>query len=121
MSSKIVLDSRLGVGSLRHDLVRYGAAIGTAAAFSAVQVFIIPRQLDVSTYGQYRLFLLFVNYFGLLQFGIGDGAFLRWAGRPAGDIVREWKHIGRWMVGIHLVILTVVAMVSLYVDPVTRL
>lgn len=110
-----------GAGRVRHDLARYGAAIAIAAAFSAVQVFVIPRRLDVATYGQYRLFLLFVNYLGLLQFGIGDGAFMRWAGRPVGAIAWEWRRVGRSMVGIQLAILAATAVASMFVDPLTRL
>src|SRR5262245_25767869 len=48
-ASDLVLGSQL-----RHDLGRFGAATMAAAAFGAVQLFIIPRRVDVETYGAYR-------------------------------------------------------------------
>ena len=67
----------------------------------AVQVFLIPRRLDVLTYGHYRLFLAYVTYLGLLQFGLVDGAFVRWAGRPRGLIRREWPRVAGWLLAMN--------------------
>ncbi|MEP7002117.1 MAG: hypothetical protein ABI969_16630, partial [bacterium] len=96
-------------------------AIGVAVALSAVQVFVIPRRLDVATYGQYRLFLLFVNYFGLVGFGLSEGAFLRWAGRRSGEIAWEWRVVARWMVALQLGIVAISAVVAVFVDPLLRI
>ena len=120
MRPKLVQGTVIRPGRLRHDLAKYGAAIGMTVALSAVQVFVIPRRLDVPTYGQYRLFLLFVNYFGLVQFGLSEGAFLRWAGRPSGEIAWEWRRIARWMLTLQLVIVGVAAAISLFAEPLIR-
>ncbi len=114
MAQKLASDTDRGTGTLRRDIGRYGAAIASATVFSAVQVFVIPRRLDVETYGQYRLFLLFVNYFGLIQFGLSEGGFLRWAGRPRGQIAWEWQQVTRWIFLIHapVIILAVIGAVA---------
>ena len=83
-------DSTLG-----GDILRYGAAIALALGFSVVQVFVIPRRMSVETYGEYRVFLLYIGYLGLLHFGLVDGAFLRWVGRPIPLIRDEWPRVFR--------------------------
>jgi O-antigen/teichoic acid export membrane protein len=104
------------------DLVRFGLAIAAATVFSAVQLFVVPRRVDVATYGHYRLFLLYVSYCGLLHAGVADGAFLRWAGRPARVIREEWKTVGRWLLAMHVIMLVVATGASLVVGtPLTRL
>lgn len=82
------------------DVARYGSAVLLAAAFSAVQVFVVPRRLDVATFGEYRLFLVYVGYLGALHLGLADGAFLRWVGRPAGAIGAEWRRVARWLLAL---------------------
>lgn len=95
----------LGGKAPGRDLARFGTAIFIAASFSAVQVFVIPRKLDLATYGQYRLFLVYAGYLGLLHFGLADGAFLRWAGRRPAAIGRDWKQIGQWLLATQALII----------------
>ncbi|HEX3867982.1 MAG TPA: hypothetical protein VHV78_14570, partial [Gemmatimonadaceae bacterium] len=89
------------------DLARFGFAILLASAFGAIQVFVIPSRLDIVTYGEYRLFLVYVGYVGLLHFGLADGAFLRWAGQPAGAIRQETSSVATRLAAISLGILAV--------------
>ncbi|MDB4915864.1 MAG: hypothetical protein JWM95_3508 [Gemmatimonadetes bacterium] len=111
----------LGAATPGRDLVRFGVAIFVASTFSAVQMFVIPRRLDVATYGHYRLFLMYVGYAGLLHFGLADGAFLRWAGRQPGIIAREWRQIGRWLLAVQGVVLLVALVTTLATaDPFAR-
>jgi hypothetical protein len=77
---------KLDAGTVGRDIVRYGTAIFLTVALGVVQLFVIPRRVDMATYGAYRLFLVYAAYVGILHFGLADGAFLRWAGRPAGVI-----------------------------------
>ena len=105
-------DSWRGAQTAGKDLLRFGIAIFVAAGFSAVQVFVIPRLLDVTTYGQYRLFLVYVGYVGLLHFGLADGAFLRWVGQPASRIAREYPVILRWLVAIHVVLIALAGVIA---------
>jgi hypothetical protein len=58
--------------------VRFGFALVLASALSVVQLFVIPRRLDLVEYGQYRFFLVYASYLGVLHFGLVDGAFVRW-------------------------------------------
>ena len=103
----------LGAEAPGQDLVRFGLSVVVAAAFSAVQVFVIPRRLDLATYGHYRLFLVYVAYIELLNLGLADGAFLRWAGRQPAVIAREWRLIGRWLLTGQLLVLAVAGLVAL--------
>jgi O-antigen/teichoic acid export membrane protein len=86
--------------SLGRDIARFGTAITLTVALGAVQVFVLPRRLDLATYGEYRLFLVYVAYFGVLHLGLADGAFVRWAGRAPGEIHREWRRAFWWMLAM---------------------
>lgn len=90
---------------VRRDLRRFGSATILAAAIGAVQLFVIPRRLDVATYGAYRVFLVYVGYLGLLHLGLADGAFLRWVGQSPAAIRREWHAVLRWIVVLHAAIM----------------
>ena len=82
-------------------------------ALGAVQVFVIPRRLDINTYGEYRLFLVYMAYVGVLHFGFADGAFLRWSGRAPDEIHDEWKRLIRWMAGMQGAIAAVAGAIAL--------
>ena len=110
----------LGAAAPGRDLVRFGISIAIAAAFSTVQLFVIPRRLDLVTYGLYRLFLVYVAYLEVLNFGIADGAFLRWAGRTPRFIGREWRVIGRWLLTIQLALVCVALLVAAFMAPTTQ-
>ena len=97
-------DPRWLGGAPGRDLTRFGLSIAIAAAFSTAQAFLIPRQLDLVTFGQYRMFLVYVGFLEVLNFGLADGAFLRWAGRPPSAIGREWRTVGRWLLAIQLAV-----------------
>jgi O-antigen/teichoic acid export membrane protein len=105
-------DAWRGAQTAGKDLLRFGIAIFVAAGFSALQVFVIPRLLDVTTYGHYRLFLVYVSYLAIFHLGIADGAFLRWVGRPAGIIAREWPLVFRWLILTHGALLIVAGIVA---------
>ena len=117
MRTKIASDTWRGAATAGRDLVRFGVAISIAAGFSAVQVFVIPRLLDVTTYGEYRLFLVYVGYIALAHLGLADGAFLRWVGRPPSEIGREWRTITRWLLALHGAILVAACAVAMLLPP----
>lgn len=85
-------DQAPGFGS---DVVRFGTAILFVLALNVVQVFIVPRRLGIEAFGEYRVFLLYIGYLGVLHLGLVDGAFLRWVGRPLSLIRREWPIVLR--------------------------
>jgi O-antigen/teichoic acid export membrane protein len=74
---------------------------------------VVPRKLDVATYGEYRLFLVYAGYLGLLHVGLADGAFVRWAGCAPGLIRREAPAVARWLLAIQGSALAVAAFVAL--------
>ncbi len=111
----------LGADAPGRDVVRFGVAVGFAAVFSSVQLFVIPRRVDMATYGHYRLFLVYVTYLGLLHVGLADGSFLRWAGLRAEAIRREWRVVGRWLLAMQAVVLALALVAALFIgQPLTR-
>ncbi len=98
--------------SLGRDIARFGTAIAITVALGAVQVFVIPRRLDVTTFGEYRVFLVYFPYFGLLHFGLADGAFVRWAGRAPGEIHREWRRLFVWVLALEVALLIAVTLAA---------
>ncbi len=95
-------DSAPGFGS---DVIRFGTAILLVLALNVVQVFIVPRRLGVEAFGEYRVFLLYIGYLGVLHLGLVDGAFLRWVGRPLSLIRREWPVVLRRLALMQLPVL----------------
>jgi O-antigen/teichoic acid export membrane protein len=95
------------------DIVRFGTAVTLVVALGAVQVFVIPRRLELSTYGEYRLFLVYVGYIGVLHFGFADGAFVRWSGMAPGRIHGEWRRLIGWMLAVEGAVLAVAATAAL--------
>lgn len=47
---------------------------------SSVITFIVPKFLEVDSYGYFQLYLFYVSYIGFFHFGWCDGVFLRYAG-----------------------------------------
>ncbi|MGH7618226.1 MAG: hypothetical protein ACREPM_13450 [Gemmatimonadaceae bacterium] len=92
------------------DVVRFGAAIVLVLVLNVVPVFVVPRRLSVEAYGEFRVFLLYIGYLGVLHFGIVDGAFLRWVGRPLSLIRREWPAVLRRLLVLHLPVLGLAAL-----------
>jgi len=82
-------------------------------ALGAVQVFVIPRRLDITTYGEYRLFIVYIAYIGVLHFGFADGAFVRWSGRAPAVIHSEWRRLIGWMLGMQAALAALAGLISL--------
>lgn len=89
------------------DVLRFGTAVLLVLALNVVQVFIVPRRLSVAAFGEYRVFLLYIGYLGVLHLGLVDGAFLRWVGRPRSLIRVEWPTVLRRLVLMQLPMLAV--------------
>ena len=87
------------------DAVRFGTAVAAAVALGVVQLFVIPRRLDVAAFGAWRVFLVYAGYLGALHLGLADGAFLRWAGWPARVVAREWPRVAAWVLAVHALLL----------------
>lgn len=47
---------------------------------SSMITFIVPKFLNVESYGYFQLYLFYINYIGFFHFGWCDGVFLRYAG-----------------------------------------
>jgi O-antigen/teichoic acid export membrane protein len=112
---------KLGSRTVGRDIVRYGTAVFLTVALGVVQLFVIPRRVDMATYGAYRLFLVYAAYVGVLHLGLADGAFLRWAGRPANVIHHEWNRVAGWIVAIGIAALIVALVVGAFLTPLPRL
>jgi O-antigen/teichoic acid export membrane protein len=102
------------------DVLRYGAAVAVAVALGAVQVFVLPRRLDLATYGEYRFFLIYYGYIGILHFGLADGAFVRWAGMPRGTVRAEWPRVLAWMIALQGVMVALAVGLGTAAPPLER-
>ncbi len=92
---------RTGATTLGGDIAQFGTAVFLSVVLGVVQLFVVPRRLDLVTYGQYRLFLVFVGYLGVVHLGIVDGAFVRWAGRAPAVVREEWRRVASWLLAMH--------------------
>jgi O-antigen/teichoic acid export membrane protein len=103
------LDGRQPAPRFGSDVLRFGSAVAFALLLNVAQVFIVPRRLSVEAYGEFRVFLLYIGYFGVFHLGLVDGAFLRWVGRPLPIIRSEWPNVVRWLLVMQLPALAGVA------------
>lgn len=58
-------------------------------AISFCNGFIIPKYLSIPSYAQYKTFLLYTSYVGILHFGFIDGVYIRYGGKNLEDINRK--------------------------------
>jgi len=72
----------------RHAVIHTAMNLG-ALACSGALAFVLPRFLNVSDYGYYRIFLLYGSFAGVLHLGFLDGLLLRWAARPVTRLRNE--------------------------------
>ena len=89
------------------DVLRFGTAVLLVVALNAVPVFIVPRRLSVEAFGEFRVFLLYIGYLGVLHFGVVDGAFLRWVGSPVSLLRREWPIVLKRLLILQVPVLAV--------------
>lgn len=98
------------------DASRFGSAMVVTTLLGVVQVFAIPKLLDVHTFGAYRIFLVYFGYAGLLHAGMADGAFLRWAGRPLASVRGEWRVVLRWIAALQIAAIAIAATAAQLID-----
>lgn len=51
--------------------------------------FVLPKLMSVESFGNYRIFMLYGTYAGLLHFGFVDGILFKYGGKNIDDIKRE--------------------------------
>ncbi|HEX3351887.1 MAG TPA: hypothetical protein VHS34_03625 [Terriglobales bacterium] len=83
---------------ISRDLLVMGAGTLLGVLFGILQVFLIPRLVDVRNYGYWRLFYLYASYAGLLHIGMADGALLSWVGKPLDFIGRDLPTALRFLI-----------------------
>jgi len=83
---------------LTRDLIVMASGTMLGALFGVVQVFLIPRLVDVRDFGYWRLFYLYASYAGLLHIGLSDGALLSWVGKPLEKIGTQLPTATRFLV-----------------------
>ncbi|MDO5700864.1 MAG: hypothetical protein Q4P36_05260 [Bowdeniella nasicola] len=55
-------------------------------ALMGVMVLLLPKLVPVETYGFWQLYVFYATYLGYFSFGIADGLYLRFSGRPLSAI-----------------------------------
>ena len=70
------------------DVFVYSFGQALLLIFGVIQSLIIPKYLSTTDYGYWQLFLLYMNYIGILHFGFLDGILIRWAGKDL-EALRE--------------------------------
>jgi O-antigen/teichoic acid export membrane protein len=94
------------------DAWRLGGAVGVATALSIAQFLLFPRLLDVPTYGAFRVFVVYGVYAGVLHLGLPDGAYVRWAGRDAGQVLAEWRRTAAWLTALEAIMMALALVVA---------
>jgi O-antigen/teichoic acid export membrane protein len=105
-STTIALDPPPRTRATRHiarDLLVMGSGTLLGVLFGVLQVFLIPRLVDVQNFGYWRLFYLYASYAGLLHIGVADGALLSWVGKPLDRIGSELPTALRFLIFQQLV------------------
>ena len=81
---------------------------------TAILVLTIPKLVNTETYGYYQLYLFYINYVGLLQFGWCDGIYLRLGGKYYEDLDKQLYSTQFCLLGlIEVVIYAVIFLGSL--------
>jgi len=100
-----------------------GSGTMLGVLFGVLQVFLIPRLVDVKDFGYWRLFYLYASYAGLLHIGVADGALLSWVGKPLDKIGCELPTALRFLIlqqVVFAVLGSVVALILLHRAPEAR-
>ena len=53
--------------------------------------FILPKLMSVESFGNYRIFMLYGAYVGLLHFGFVDGILFKYGGKNIDDLKCQFK------------------------------
>lgn len=64
---------------------------------SLLVVAIVPKSLNIEEYGYFQLYLFYVSFVGLLQFGWNDGVLLRYGGEHYDTINKKVFNSQFWM------------------------
>src|SRR5690606_13704234 len=81
------------------DVVRLISSNILKLASSVATMFIIPIVFNQTNYGYYKLFLLYVSYAGIFNFGLIDGIYLYYAGKSIEELpVNEFKYYSRFLI-----------------------
>lgn len=75
-------------GFRRRALLVVGGSAG-GSALLAVLLLVLPKFVDVSTFGYVQLYLFYVTYLSYVTLGISDGLFIRFSGIPLHEIPSE--------------------------------
>lgn len=75
-------------GFRRRALLVVGGST-TASALLAALLLVLPKFVDISTFGYVQLYLFYVTYLSYASLGISDGLFIRFSGTPLSDIPAE--------------------------------
>jgi O-antigen/teichoic acid export membrane protein len=72
--------------------------------------FIVPKWLGVAGYGDYKTFLLYASYVGILHFGFADGIYLKYGGKRSeeinlGDLYNEFLFLFFFQLIIFIILL----------------
>jgi O-antigen/teichoic acid export membrane protein len=74
------------------NLLILGCANVLSLVCNGILTFLLPRVLSMESYGEYRLFVLYGGFAGIMHLGLLDGALLRWAARSKSRMRAEMRH-----------------------------
>ena len=79
---------------------------------TATLVMVIPKLVDTEVYGYYQLYLFYINYVGLLQFGWCDGIYLRLGGKYYRDLDKSLYSTQFWLLGLTEIIIYLIVFIG---------
>ncbi|MBQ8945331.1 MAG: hypothetical protein IJ058_14480 [Lachnospiraceae bacterium] len=74
---------------LRKGIAQVLLANAINLIISVFNGFIIPKFLSIPTYANYKTFLLYTSYVGILHFGFIDGVYIRYGGKNLEELSRK--------------------------------
>ena len=93
------------------------------ALLSGVAIgFLVPKIMEVETYGYYKTFSLYISYVGFFGVGVAEGIYLLFAGKNIDDIPKgKIKQTFRILLLIEIALMGIISLISIFLSTAYRI
>jgi hypothetical protein len=92
-----------------------GATNALLLLVSLASTLIFPKILGVGDYSFWQLYVFYVGYVGVLQFGWNDGIYLRYGGQLYGNLERRRFAVQFWLLVASQVVISVMVVLAAWI------